>query len=124
MFNFDECGAPEPKPGKVVTYFQQGLSSLVDWRFEEARRRFRTKGDARDVLPVVVVSGTLSARMTLLRTASGRAKIFDVGRAHLGDESLLRVALNAIARIAEGAQMEVPSSAWEVRLFAYLEKST
>jgi hypothetical protein len=61
VFNFDECGAPKPEAPGQPTYFQRGLSDLVPWRWEEAVRRFKDGAEARDLLPVVVISGTHSA---------------------------------------------------------------
>lgn len=120
VFNFDECGAPEPAvPGKP-TYFQHGLSSLVSWRWEEALRRFASGADARNLLPVVVISGTHSSRMTLLQTASGLSRIYNLGRPALRDDSLVSIAMNALNRIAAATGTAVPESAEEVRPCSYM----
>jgi hypothetical protein len=117
VWNFDECGAPIPGAGGV-TYFQHGLSGLVEWRRAEAFRALAKDGDHRDVLPVVVVCGSHSSRMSLLRTATGHARLFNLGRPLLGDDLLLETANNALERIALGTGREVPNTAREVGPFA------
>ena len=117
VFNFDECGVPVPEANDKPTYFQHGLSKLVDWRRGEAKMRFKSGGQARDFLPVVVISGSHSCRMTLLKTASGRAGLFDLGRPLLGDESLLCISLRFLERIAAATKRKVPETAAGVRSF-------
>jgi hypothetical protein len=115
VFGFDECGAPRPETPGEPTYFQRGLSSLVPWRWEEANRRFDDGAAARDLLPVVVISGSHSAHMNLLKTASGYARIYNLGRPILRDESLVSIAMDAVQRIAGATGTAVPGSAEEVR---------
>ena len=114
VWNFDECGAPIPE-ADGITYFQHGLSSLVRWRRDEALLRFANGSEARDVLPVVVISGSHSSRMRLLRTATGHARLFNLGAPRLEDDTLLRIANDAISRIAEGSNRNLPGSADDVR---------
>ena len=116
IWNFDECGAPLSGPNGEPTYFQHGLSRLVLWRWAEARRRFAQGDQNFDLLPVVVICGTHASRMTLLKTASGRARIFDMSRAQLWDEPLTTSCMDLLGRIAEASDRAVPETAKEVSL--------
>ena len=117
VWNFDECQAPRAG-ADGVTYFQHGLSDLVGWRMREACRVFAEGRDHRDMLPVIVVCGSHSSSMSLLRTATGHARIFNLGRPLLGDDLLLATAENALERIALGTGRTVPTTAREVGPFA------
>ncbi len=111
VFNFDECGAPRVNPATGTTYFQDGLSRLVSLRWIEAQKRFEASNRARDILPVVVIAGSHSAHMNLLRTGSGRARLFTLGRPLLDDESLLETAMDFLLRVAAGSGRELPETA-------------
>jgi hypothetical protein len=57
--------------------------------------------------------------MNLLQTASGKARIFNLGRPMLRDESLVSIAMDAVRRIARATGTAVPGSAEEVRARPY-----
>ena len=105
-------------PAIGTTYFQDGLSRMVSLRWIEAQRRFEAGNRARDILPVFLIAGSHSARMTLIRTGS-RARLFTLGRPLLDDESMLQMAMDFLARAAVGSGREVPETAEVVS--AYLD---
>ena len=93
-------GPPYQGPGGQPTYFQHGLSGLVDWRRAEAFQIMAKGNNSRDVLPAVVICGGHSSRMSMLNTATGDAKLFNLARPLLGDDLLLETAKNAHEWIA------------------------
>ena len=110
-FNFDECGAPAPEAEGGATYFQHGLSSLVRWRKAEADRCLGVGGATRNMLPVVVIAGSYAHKMTLLQTASGQTRLFNLRGAALTDKALHAAGMDVIQRIASGCNRQVPETA-------------
>jgi hypothetical protein len=115
---FDECGVPEPdSQADRPSHFQHALSHLVQWRYDEALQAAAQGG--RDILPVIVLAGTRSSRMTLVNTALGSSRILDLGVPLLSDALalvlVLEAALDIVRRIAQGVGQEVPSTAKEAR---------
>ncbi len=102
-----------------MTYFQEGLSSLINWRIDEAMQRFVEGDQARNILPIVVIAGSRSAHMHLCRTNARVARLFVLGVPLLDDESLLGTAMDFLARVAAGTGRKVPETAEPVSSCSY-----
>ena len=111
VFNFEVCGAPQLEVEGGANYLQHGLSLLVRWRKEEADRCLGFGKAMRNMPPVVVIAGSHAHKMTLLQTASGQAKFFNLGGAALTDDALQRAGMDVVQRIGSGCNRHVPETA-------------